>query len=250
MTTVIPKTDEELALMRKGGQILRAAQEAVKRQLVPGARLIDLDRVAEEVIRNHDALPAFKGFQGFPATLCTMVNSEIVHGIPDERTVKAGDIISIDCGVIYKNLITDAAFTMVVGGDHTNRDRAKFSSCVYDALVAGCEVAKPGNTTGDIGHAVETTVKKGGYVLVREYTGHGIGTQMHEDPHIFNYGKPGEGTMLVEGMTICIEPIVCVGSPKNKTLSDGWTVVTLDGKDACQWEHCGIVTKDGLEILA
>ena len=249
MTPVIPKTTEELDLMRKGAKILREAHNAVKRHLVPGARLIDLDRIAEEVIRSHDALPAFKGFQGFPATLCTMVNSEIVHGIPDEREGKSGDISSVDCGVIYKNLITDAAFTMVVGGDNAHKGRAKFSACVYDALLAGCKAAKAGNTTGDIGHAIEKVVKKGGYNLVREYTGHGVGRQMHEDPHIFNYGNPGEGSVLLEGMTICIEPIVSIGNPKNKTLADDWTVVTLDGKDACQWEHCGVVTSDGLEIF-
>ncbi len=249
MSQYKPKTTEELKLMRKGASILREAQEAVKRHLKPGAILLDLDRIAEEVIRSHDALPAFKGFHGFPSTLCTMVNSEIVHGIPDSRAVKAGDLISIDCGVIYKNLITDAAFTEIVGGDETNPKRAKFSQCVYQALVAGCEAAKTGNTTGDIGHAIEQKISAGGYNLVKEYTGHGVGHNMHEDPHIFNYGKPGKGDLLIEGMTICIEPIVSIGNPKNKTLSDKWTVVTLDGKDACQWEHCGVVTDEGLEIF-
>jgi len=250
MSSFTPKSQKELKLMKKGGLILQEAQKAIKRQLLPGAVLKDLDRIAEEVILSQNAIPAFKGFKGFPATLCTMVNGEIVHGIPDERAVKEGDIISVDCGVIYKNLVTDAAFTMVVGGAEADPERQKFSDCVYKALLAGCKAAKTGNRLGDIGHAIETTVYAGGYQLVKEYTGHGVGYTMHEEPYIFNYGKAGKGEKLIEGMTICIEPIVCVGNPQNKLLSDGWTVVTCDGKDACQWEHCGVVTKEGLDVFA
>lgn len=243
------KTLQELDIMREGGRILKGVHDLVRERAIPGAILKDLDDLAEQYIESHGGKPAFKGFKGFPATLCTMINSEIVHGIPDARKLEKGDILSVDCGVIYKGFITDAAFTTIVGGDMAHPERARFSQCVYEALQAGCAAAKTGNYTGDIGNAIESVIKKGGYQLVKEFTGHGIGTVMWEDPHIFNYGRPGTGARLKENMTICIEPIVSMGNPANKTLRDGWTVVTLDGRDACQWEHCGIVTKNGLEIL-
>ncbi len=245
-----PKTADQIDAMRRGGKILQAAHQAARALAVPGARLIDLDTAAEAVIREAGGLPAFKGYQGFPATLCTMVNSEVVHGIPDERTLQAGDILSVDCGVIFEDLITDAAFTVIVGGEETNPKRAQFSQAVYEALQAGCKVAKAGNRLGDIGYAVQSQIKKSGYTVIKDFTGHGVGYDMHEDPYVLNYGQPGTGQILTEGMTICIEPIIAMGRPGYKTLSDGWTVVTLDGQDACQWEHCGVVTKSGFEIFA
>ncbi len=245
-----PKTDQELAIMRRGGKILQAAQIAVKEGIKEGVTLLDLDVIAETVIRNHGGVPAFKGYKGFPGTLCTMINSEIVHGIPDNRTLKDGDLISVDCGVIFEGLITDAAFTVIVGGDAANPERARFSQTVKKALDAGCEAAVAGNTLGDIGYIIEKTVNEGGYTIIKEFTGHGVGYAMHEDPYVLNYGSPGTGATLIEGQTICIEPIVALGNPKSRTLSDGWTEVTADGKDACQWEHCGVVTKTGLEIFA
>lgn len=244
------KTPEQIQIMRDGGKILQAAQEAVKKILVPGVSLLELDRVAEEAILERNGIPAFKGFHGFPNSICTMVNSEVVHGIPDQRVLNAGDLISIDCGVIYKDLITDAAFTSIVGGDEANLKRAQFSNVVYQALQAGCAMAKTGNTLGDIGHAIESVIKKNNYSVIDEYTGHGVGEEMHMNPYVYNYGKPGKGLKLKTGMTLCIEPIIAQGKPGNKTLKDGWTVVTLDGKDACQWEHCGVVTPDGFEIFA
>lgn len=245
-----PKTEDQLDSMRRGGKILQAAHQAARELAVPGARLIDLDAAAEKVILEAGGKPAFKGFHGFPATLCTMVNSEIVHGIPDTRTIKAGDILSIDCGVIFEDLITDAAFTIIVGGDDTNPQRAKFSQAVNAALKAGCAAAKVGNRLGDIGFAVDQKIRQAGYQVIKDFTGHGVGFDMHEDPYVLNYGNPGTGQRLVEGMTICIEPIIAAGKIGHKTLSDGWTVVTIDGQDACQWEHCGVVTKNGLEIFA
>lgn len=245
-----PKTPDQLDAMRRGGKILQAAHQAARERAVPGARLIDLDAAAEKVIVAAGALPAFKGFHGFPATLCTMINSEVVHGIPDERTIKAGDILSIDCGVIFEDLITDAAFTVIVGGDETHPKRAKFSKAVKSALNAGCAAAKVGNKLGDIGFAVDQKIRQAGYTVIKDFTGHGVGFDMHEDPYVLNYGRPGTGQTLVEGMTICIEPIIAAGKAGHKTLSDGWTVVTIDGQDACQWEHCGVVTKNGLEIFA
>ena len=244
------KTREEIQLMREGGKILQAAHKAVREKALSGATLLELDQIAEDIIRSAGAVPGFKGYQGFPATLCTMLNSEVVHGIPDERQLREGDLLSVDCGVFYKNLHTDAAFSLVVGGDDANPARAKFSNTVREALLAGCKQAKAGNHTGDIGHAIEQVITKNGYAICREYTGHGVGYELHEGLSIYNYGTLGKGPVLKEGMTIAIEPIIAAGNPKAKTLKDGWTVVTIDGRDACQWEHCGVVTKNGFEIFA
>lgn len=247
------KTELELAVMRQAGQIHQSVVAELKQMIQPGVTLLEIDARAEAMIRAAGAIPSFKGFPGstpFPATLCTMVNSEVVHGIPDNRELRAGDLLSVDCGVTYEGMIADAAFTVIVGGDETNPERAKFSQTVRRALEAGCEQAVAGNTLGDIGSAVQRTVEAGGYSILKEFTGHGVGYSMHEDPYVLNYGTPGKGMKLKEGMTICIEPIVAMGKPKSKTLSDGWTEVTVDGKDACQWEHCGVVTKSGFEIFA
>jgi methionyl aminopeptidase len=245
-----PKTCEELKIMREAGLILQSAQKAMKAKIKAGVSLVELDTIAEDIITAAGAKPAFKGFHGFPATLCTMINSEVVHGIPDSRLLQDGDLLSIDCGVLWKGLHSDAAFSVIVGGDEKNKERAKFSLCVKKALMAGCKAAKTGNRVGDIGAAIQNVIYKGGYSLCKEYTGHGLGKELHEDPIVFNYGKKGDGMVLKEGMTIAIEPIVASGNPQVKILSDDWTVVTADGKDACQWEHCGAVTKKGLEVFA
>lgn len=249
-----PKTEAEIELMRHAGLILQDAQKAMKAKIKAGVTFKELDAIAEKVILEAGAIPGFKGVPGhkfpFPATICAMKNNEIVHGIPDETPLKDGDLISIDCGVIWKEYYADAAFSLIVGGDDKNPERAKFEKTVKKALMAGCEQAIAGNTTGDIGFAIQRIIQGAGYSICKEYTGHGLGKNLHEDPNIYNYGKPGKGLKLVEGMTIAIEPIIAMGSPKNKTLSDGWMVVTTDGKDACQWEHFGVVRKDLFEILA
>jgi len=247
---IITKTEEELKIMRKAGEILHFTQEELKLKIKAGVSLLDLDKLAEKTIRSQGATPSFKGFSGFPATLCTMINSEVVHGIPDERKLKNGDLLSVDCGAKFKGFHSDAAFSVIVGGDETHPARAKFSNVVKEALMAGCDAAKIGNRVGDIGAVIEKIILKNGYSICREYTGHGLGRELHEDPYVFNYGPGGQGKILVEGMTIAIEPIVASGSGKVKTLSNGWTVVTVDGRDACQWEHCGVVTANGLEIFA
>ncbi|NCP67390.1 type I methionyl aminopeptidase [bacterium] len=247
---VVVKTDLEIAVMRHAGKILQGVQELLKTKIQPGITLLELDAIAEKEILKHNGKPSFKGFNGFPATLCTMINSEVVHGIPDNRELQAGDLLSVDCGVTYEGLIADAAFTVIVGGDETNPERARFSQIVKKALEAGCEQAVAGNTLGDIGYAVQRTIEAGGYHILKEFTGHGVGYEMHEDPFVLNYGTPGKGMTLKEGMTICIEPIVTISKTRTKTLKDGWTEVTVDGKEACQWEHCGVVTKSGFEIFA
>lgn len=247
--TMSIKTSEQLKLMHHAGVIWKNTIEILKKHAHENRTLLELDKIAEDSIRSQGAIPAFKGFQGFPATLCTMLNNEVVHGIPDSRKIKNGDLLTIDGGCIWKGWYSDAAFSLVIGGDDKNAERAKFSQSVFRALKKGCQAACAGNQLGDIGYAIEKSITKDGYSICKEYTGHGIGKQMHESPHVYNYGKPGSGIILKEGMTLCIEPIVTAGNPKVKTLSDNWTVVTVDGKDACQWEHCGVVTKTGLEIF-
>jgi methionyl aminopeptidase len=247
---VMIKTDLEIAVMREAGKIHQHVVTELKAKIKPGVTLIELDQLAEKLILAAGATPSFKGFHGFPASLCTMVNSEVVHGIPDNRKLQAGDLLSVDCGVTFNGLIADAAFTVIVGGDETNPKRAKFSQTVRRALLAGCDQAVAGNTLGDIGYAVQRTIESGGYHILKEFTGHGVGYEMHEDPYVLNYGTPGKGMTLKEGMTICIEPIVTISKTKSKTLKDGWTEVTVDGKEACQWEHCGVITKSGFEIFA
>ncbi len=246
---IIPKTPEQIQLMRQAGTIWRETIEVLKKHIQEGTTLLSLDAIAEETIRSKNAIPAFKDFEGFPNTLCTMLNSEVVHGIPDNRTLKNGDLLTIDGGCIYKGWYSDAAFSIIVGGDEMNPARARFSKTVYQALQQGCQMARTGNTLGDIGWAIEKHITENGYTLCKEYTGHGIGMSMHEEPYVYNYGNRHEGMKLRTGMTLCIEPIVTMGKPKVKILSDGWTVATHDGKDACQWEHCGVVTPDGFDIF-
>ena len=244
-----PKNSEQIKYMRYAGKIWKETIEILKDHIQEGITLLELDALAEATIRSKGAVPAFKGFHGFPATLCTMLNNEVVHGIPDSRKIQNGDLLTIDGGCIWKGWYSDAAFSVIVGGDEKNEKRAKFSRVVYQALQNGCKAAKTGNRLGDIGFAIEQTITKAGYSICKEYTGHGIGREMHEEPAVYNYGKPKTGIRLKEGMTICIEPIVAMGNPKVKVLQDGWTVVTVDGKDACQWEHQGVVTKNGLDIF-
>ncbi|MCF7906270.1 type I methionyl aminopeptidase [Candidatus Gracilibacteria bacterium] len=244
------KTSQESNIMRYAGRLLQDVQELLKKHISEGVSLLELDRIAEERILAAGAVPSFKGYQGFPKTLCTMINSEVVHGIPDNRQLQKGDLLSVDCGVYVQGFHADAAFSVIIGGEEAHPERAKFSRCVREALLAGCDAARAGNRIGDIGAAIEHIVVRDGYSVCREYTGHGLGRELHEDPFVYNYGTPKTGEKLVKGMTIAIEPIIASGSPRTKTLSDGWTVVTVDGRDACQWEHCGVVTEKGFEIFA
>ncbi len=244
------RTPAQLKIMRKAGDILRMAQEAMKKKAIPGTSLKELNAIADDIIRSEGGVPNFFGFYGFPASICTMINADVVHGIPDDRKLKKGDLLSIDAGVEYQGWHSDAAFSLVVGGPEANKRREKFQSTVKEALLAGCEAARDGNTLGDIGHAVESVIKKSPYSVCKEYTGHGIGREMHESPYVFNYGNPHTGAKLRSGMTFCIEPIIAEGNPEVQTMSDGWLVRTVDGKDGCQWEHCGVITPQGLEIFA
>ena len=244
------RTPDQLKKMRKAADILRAAQDAMKKRCIPGVSLKELNAVADDVIRSAGAIPNFYGFHGFPGTICAMLNDDVVHGIPDDRKLQKGDLLSVDCGAIWQGWHSDAAFSLVIGGAQANARREQFQTTVKEALLAGCDAAREGNRLGDIGYAIESVIQRSPYSLCKEYTGHGIGREMHEDPHVFNYGTPHTGARLKSGMTICIEPIVAEGKPAVKILSNGWNVVTVDGKDGCQWEHCGVITATGLEIFA
>ncbi len=201
---------------------------------VPGATLTGIDRAAESLIRSRGAYPTFKGYHGFPAALCLSVNEQVVHGIPTNRALRNGDILSIDCGATLDGYVGDSAITVAIGT--VSAQIQTLLDTTRDSLMAALEAARPGRTVGDIGAAVESVVKPKGYGIVREYCGHGIGTQLHEDPQVPNYGDAGTGPRIECGWCLAIEPIVTAGSPEVVTLSDGWTVVTRDGKPAAHFE--------------
>jgi methionyl aminopeptidase len=243
------KSPREIETMAEGGRILAATLETVRAAVRPGISTGELDQLAEEFIRSHDgALPAFKGLYGFPATLCTSVNSEIVHGIPSrQRVLKEGDILSIDVGVKYRGYYTDAAETVPVGS--VDAPTQRLLEITERALRAGIDAAQPGNHVGDIGAAVQRVVEAAGFSVVRTLVGHGIGVEPHEDPQVPNYGKPKRREALVPGLCIAIEPMVNAGGPATRTLRDEWTVVTQDGSRSAHFEHTVAITPEGPRIL-
>ncbi|HEV8411475.1 MAG TPA: type I methionyl aminopeptidase [Gemmatimonadaceae bacterium] len=243
------KSPREIETMAAGGQILAATHQAVRAAIKPGVTTMELDRVAEDFIRSHDgATPSFKGLYGFPATICSSINEEIVHGIPSaKRVLKEGDVISVDIGVFYGGMHTDSANTWAVGA--IDEKSAKLLRVTKEALEAGLAAAVVGNHVGDIGNAIETVVLKGGFAVVRELVGHGVGQSMHEEPQVPNHGKPKRGMKLVHGLTIAIEPMVNAGSPNTRTLGDKWTVITVDGSRSAHFEHTVAVLNDGPRVL-
>lgn len=243
------KSAREIEVMALGGRILALTHQHLRTVVRPGISTGELDVIAEDFIRSHDgALPAFKGLYGFPGAICISVNEEIVHGIPSPKKVlRDGDIVKLDVGVQYQSLFTDAAITVPVGSiDPQTRHLIDVSE---RALAAGIEQAIVGNYVGDIGHAVQTVVERAGLSVVRELVGHGVGHLPHEDPQVPNHGKPRRGARLQAGLTIAIEPMVNVGGPMTRTLSDKWTVVTLDGTRSCHVEHTVAVTDAGPRVL-
>ena len=210
---------------------------------------MDLERVAERKIKELGAKPAFKGYYDYPCVLCTSVNDEIVHGIPSERRVlKKGDIVSIDCGVVLDGFYGDSAITVPVG-DEVSPDLQKLLEVTRESLEHGIKAAQIGNTVGDVGAAVQQVVEANGFSVVREFVGHGIGTKLHEDPQVPNYGTPGHGARLRDGMVLAIEPMVNAGRPETRLLNDKWTAVTEDGSYSAHFEHCVAVTKNGPVVL-
>ena len=235
--------------MRRSGRIVRQVLDTVREQVAPGVTTMDLERVAEQKIKELGAKPAFKGYYDYPCVLCTSINNEIVHGIPSERRMlKAGDIVSIDTGVVLEGFYGDAAITVPVG-DGLTPELQKLLDVTRESLYRGIEAARVGNTIGDVGAAVQKLVEANGFSVVREFVGHGIGTKLHEDPQVPNYGMPGSGPKLRDGMVLAIEPMVNVGRSGTRLLDDKWTAVTQDGSFSAHFEHCVAVTKTGPVIL-
>jgi methionyl aminopeptidase len=246
---IVCKSPAEIEKMRRSGRIVREVLDAVSAAVGPGVSTMDLERVAERKIEESGAKPAFKGYYDYPCVLCTSINSEVVHGIPSEkRKLKAGDIVSIDCGVVLDGYYADAAVTVGVG-DGVDPNVSKLLSVTRDALYRGIEKARVGNSIGDVGSAVQQHVEANGFSVVREFVGHGIGTRLHEEPQIPNYGDPGRGPRLREGMVIAIEPMVNAGKAGVRVLEDKWTAVTEDGSFSAHFEHCVAVTRNGPLIL-
>jgi methionyl aminopeptidase len=246
---IVCKSPAELQKMRRSGHIVREVLDLVKSMVGPGVTTMDLERAAERRIQELGAKPAFKGYCDYPCVLCTSVNSEIVHGIPSERRVlKDGDIVSIDCGVVLDGYYGDAAITVPVGPQLVP-ELKKLLEVTEASLQRGIQAARVGNTVGDVGAAVQELVEANGFSVVREFVGHGIGTRLHEDPQVPNYGVRGHGARLREGMVLAIEPMVNAGGPAARLLDDKWTAVTEDGSYSAHFEHCVAVTTDGPLIL-
>jgi methionyl aminopeptidase len=243
------KSPAEIEKMRRSGHIVREVLDALKEAAAPGVTTMDLERIAERLIRDAGAKPAFKGYYDYPCVLCTSINQEIVHGIPSEkRVLKQGDLISIDCGVVLDGYYGDAAITVPVG-EPVPAEVMKLIEVTQASLYKGIEAAQVGNTVGDVGAAVQDYVEAEGFSVVREFVGHGIGTRLHEDPQVPNYGKSGLGPKLRSGMVLAIEPMVNAGGPATRLLEDKWTAVTEDGSYSAHFEHCIAVTAHGPDIL-
>ena len=244
---IVIKSSREIALMKEAGKILANVFDILEPLCVPGTTTKHLSEVAEKVIRDAGAIPAEKGYYGYPAAICASINEVVVHGIPGNRKLKDGDIISCDIVVQYQGYMADACRTFKVGNVSSEAERLVkvTEECFFKAL----EFARPGNHVGDLSSAIQKHAEAAGYSVTRDYTGHGLGKEMHEDPHIPNYGIPGKGPKLVEGMTIAIEPIILQGRKETRVLPDGWTAVTIDGKLAAHYENSIVITKDGYEIL-
>ncbi len=244
---IILKSEREISYLRDAGKIVAETLVEVKKAAKPGVTTLDLDRIAEEYIKGRGAIPAFKGYHGFTGNICSSINEEVVHGIPGLRKLKSGDNVSIDIGAVINGYNGDAAITVAVG--EVDAEVQKLLDVTEESLYKGIEQAILGNRLSDISHAVQVHAEQYGFGVVRDYVGHGIGRSMHEDPQVPNYGDPGRGPRLKAGMTLAIEPMVNLGTYEVKTLDDGWTVVTLDGKRSAHFEHSIAITDGKPEIL-
>lgn len=242
------KSTDEIAKIRRASQITARTLEILGQHVAPGISTRELDAIAESEIRKAGAIPAFKGYRGFPATLCVAVNEVIVHGIPSGKQLKEGDIIGLDLGCIWDGYFGDAARTFVVG--KVSEAAQKLVDVTRKSLLLAIEQARPGNRIGDIGYAVQSYVEQHGYSVVRDFVGHGIGRNLHEDPQVPNYGKPGQGPRIKAGLVLAIEPMVCMGKPDVEILDDAWTAVTRDRSLAAHFEHSIAVTDDGPVVLS
>lgn len=242
------KNEKEIELLRQAGRIVGLTHQYLKPFIKEGISTKKLDELAEKFILSQGATPSFKGYGGFPGSICTSINDVLVHGIPNEKHIlKNGDIISIDIGANFKGYHGDSAWTYAVG--EVSEEAKELMKVTEESLFKGLEQVKPGNRISDISHAVQTFVEAHGYGVPRDYTGHGVGSNLHEDPIIPNYGIAGRGPKIVKGMVIAVEPMVTLGDYHTRTLLDDWTVKTLDGKITAHYEHTVVVTDEGYEIL-
>jgi methionyl aminopeptidase len=244
----IHKSEEEIELIRKSSLLVGKTHAEVARHLKEGVTTGALDRIAEEFIRDHGAMPGFKGYNGFPATLCISVNEEVVHGIPGKRVIRDGDVVSIDCGVIMNGYYGDSAYTFGIGTLHPRV--SELLKVTRQSLDLGIAAAVAGNRLGDIGHAIQSHVEMHDFSVVRELVGHGIGSKLHEKPEVMNYGRRGTGARLKEGLVICIEPMVNLGGRTIVQENDGWTIRTLDRLPAAHFEHAVAVMKTEALVLS
>jgi len=247
---VVLKSENEIALMREAGRVNALALSAVRAAIQPGVTTAELDAIADEVIRKHGGKAVFKGYPGpypYPATICASVNDELVHGIPGKRKLKEGDIISIDCGTQLDGFIGDSAFTAGVG--EISAQAQRLLQVTEESLYKGIEQMRSGQRAGDVSYAIQQNVESNGMHVTREYTGHGVGRQMHEGPQVPNYGTPGRGLPLRPGMTIALEPMVLLGTARTRVLEDRWTVASADGSLTAHFEHSVAVTEKGPLIL-
>lgn len=242
------KTADEIKLIKESNQLVSRALAEVAKRIAPGVTTLELDKVAEEFIRDHDAVPAFLGYKGYPNTLCTSVNQQVVHGIPSDYRLKEGDIVSVDCGVLYQGFYGDSAYTFAVG-EVSERVRHLLKT-TKASLYRGIESASEGKRIGDISHAIQEYCEQENFSVVREMVGHGIGRSLHESPEVPNYGRRGHGPKLQVGMVICIEPMINMGRKEITQDADGWTIQTADRQPSAHYEHCIAIGKDGPELLS
>ncbi len=241
------KGRDEFAKMARAGRVVAEVHAELRDASKPGVRLIDLDKMAAEILRRRGATPSFLNYHGYPAHVCLSPNQVIVHGIPDERRLEEGDILSLDAGAIIDGWHADAALTYAIG--EVSEEAARLIDATERGMWAGIEATKVGARLGDLGAAIQSVGEGAGYGVVREYTGHGIGRQMHEEPQVLNYGVGGKGMKLRKGMAICIEPMFNLGGRETRLLDDGWSVVTADGTLSAHWEHTVALTPDGVQVL-
>ncbi|MGI6212512.1 MAG: type I methionyl aminopeptidase [Anaerovoracaceae bacterium] len=245
---IIIKSDEEIDLMRTSGKVTGKILHDLADFIKPGMSTFDVDRFVEDTIREHDMIPTFLGYGGFPASACVSINEEVVHGIPSKsRILKEGDIVSVDIGSTYKGYVSDAARTYAVG--EISPEAQQLIDTTRESFFEGIKFARPGNRLSDISHAVQTRAEADGFSVIRDYVGHGVGREMHEDPQIPNYGKPHKGPRIAKGMVFAIEPMICQGGYECRVLDNDWTVVTVDGKLAAHYENTVVITDDGPELL-
>ncbi|MFT6746914.1 MAG: methionyl aminopeptidase [Glaciecola sp.] len=247
-TKIYYKTKEEIELIRESSLLVAKSHAEVAELIKPGVTTLELDKRAEEFIRDNNAIPAFKGYQGFPNTLCASPNEEVVHGIPNDKPLQDGDIISIDCGVYKNGFYGDSAYTYCIG--NVDEETKSLLRNTKESLYAGIEAAIEGNRLGDISFAIQSKVKEKGYGIVRELVGHGVGKELHEEPQVPNFGARGRGVKLMEGLVLAIEPMVNMGTARVKWLNDGWSVKTGDNKPSAHFEHTIAVMKDRAEVLS